>query len=80
MELLTIECPSCQKANQPIAVVDDIQEYRCRACGLVYYEPCGCAVDHPEQATLPAVDDDWQMTTPPAPDSGPGFRPHLGCS
>jgi len=41
-EMRTISCPSCETANQPLAAVDGMQEFRCHTCGLVYYGPCGC--------------------------------------
>jgi hypothetical protein len=41
-EMRTLHCPSCNEANQPSTVVEGIEEYRCRACGLVYYGPSGC--------------------------------------
>jgi hypothetical protein len=41
-EMRTLNCPACEGANQPLAVAEGIEEYRCRACGLVYYGPCGC--------------------------------------
>lgn len=41
-EMHTIDCPSCETGNQPRTAVDGLQEYRCAACGLVYYGPCGC--------------------------------------
>lgn len=70
-EMRNIPCPSCETANQPLAAVDGIEEYRCRACGLVYYGPCGCDTTHKtlEEARLAANDvaleGDWQTTTPP---------------
>jgi hypothetical protein len=45
-EMHTISCPSCESNNQPLAAVDGIQEYRCSACGMVYYGPCGCDLTH----------------------------------
>ena len=71
-EMRNIDCPSCEKTNQPKAMVDGIEEYRCSCCGLVYYGPCGCdtvheTVDEAREAleaaesVLPA---DWEMSTP----------------
>jgi hypothetical protein len=41
-EMRTLDCPACATPNQPSAVTDEIGEYRCRACGMVYYGPSGC--------------------------------------
>lgn len=65
-EMHTLECPACSVANQPIAVVNRTEQYRCRGCGMVYYGPFGCddTVDAPAEES-PALDETWSMTTPP---------------
>jgi hypothetical protein len=79
-EMRSLECPTCQVINQPRAVVDGIQEYRCRDCGLVYYGPCGCDVVHKESAAA-ALRSDWQMTTQPAPlENAAAVKKYPGCS
>jgi hypothetical protein len=45
-EMRIIKCPECEAANHPLAVVEGIQEFRCRSCGLLYYGPCGCDTVH----------------------------------
>jgi hypothetical protein len=45
-EMRTLNCPTCERPNQPCAVAEGIEEYRCRECGLVYYGPCGCDTVH----------------------------------
>ncbi len=45
-EMRTRECPACAMPNQPLAVAEGIEEYRCRACGVLYYGPCGCDIVH----------------------------------
>ena len=45
-EMRTLGCPECEQTNQPISVLEGIEEYRCRSCGLVYYGPCGCDTVH----------------------------------
>ena len=45
-EMRTVGCPACEAPNQPLAVVEGIEEYRCRACGVLYYGPCGCDTVH----------------------------------
>ena len=72
-EMRTINCPSCETVNQPLAAVDGIQEFRCRDCGLVYYGPCGCDTTHAAaadkdvsvEANEARLAGDWQMTRPP---------------
>ena len=85
-EMRRITCPSCSVENQPLGVVDGIQQYRCRSCGIVYYGPCGCDIAHDEPAAARRVveslpDDDWLMTRPvvPAQDAA-GVRRYPGCS
>jgi rubredoxin len=79
-EMRNRECPTCQASNQPRAVVDGIQEYRCRTCGLVYYGPCGCDVAHEESASAP-LQNDWQMTTPPVSvENAAPVKKYPGCS
>lgn len=70
-EMRTIPCPSCETANQPLAAVDGIEEYRCRSCGIVYYGPCGCDTSHRtaeearKAAAEAALPGDWQTSLPP---------------
>ncbi len=80
-EMHTIDCPSCETENQPRAAVDGLQEYRCQACGLVYYGPCGCDTSGPgvdvaattradvtrsaNGACTVRVAGDWETTVPP---------------
>jgi hypothetical protein len=72
----------------PLAVVDGIREYRCRACGLVFYGPCGCDVEHPEATEAQgesgdkaALPDDWQMSARDVEvPEGPSTRVYPGCS
>jgi hypothetical protein len=68
-EMRRVACPSCSDENHPLGVIDGIQQFRCRSCGMVYYGPCGCDVVHDETAlTLQPIetrqDDDWQMSRP----------------
>ena len=56
-EMHTISCPSCETNNQPLTAVDGIQEYRCSACGMVYYGPCGCDVTHADAVPDEVVSD-----------------------
>jgi hypothetical protein len=63
-EMRTISCPSCETANQPLAAVDGMQEYRCHTCGLVYYGPCGCDTTH-------AVAAEARVTSEAGSTSGP---------
>jgi ribosomal protein L37AE/L43A len=71
-EMRNLNCPSCERTNQPRAMVDGIEEYRCSSCGMVYYGPCGCDTVHEAVETalevresaeqrLPA---DWAMSAP----------------
>jgi len=87
-EMRTMSCPTCDAANQPLAVVDGVQEYRCRSCGLVFYGPCGCDVTYADaevagtgEASVPGLGGDWQMKVPPAEAGhGPGVAKYPGCS
>jgi hypothetical protein len=74
-----MDCPACQAANQPVAIVDGVREYRCPSCGLVYYGPCGCAVDYPQKVEQPELDV-WQMRVPQPAEVGPGVHSYVGCS
>lgn len=74
-----LDCPACQRSNQPVAIVHDLREYRCPSCGLVYYGPCGCAVDYSQEAKQPELDD-WQMKVPQPTEVGPGVHSYPGCS
>ena len=75
-EMRTILCPSCERANQPLAAVDGIEEYRCHSCVLVYYGPCGCDTAHDtleearKAAAETALSGDWQTTVPPVDAEG----------
>ena len=83
-EMRHIRCPSCAVDNVPLAVIDGMEEYRCHACGLVFYGPCGCDIDHSPPAK--ARDDDvrlgdWQMSRVIASvDGASGVRKYPGCS
>jgi transcription initiation factor TFIIIB Brf1 subunit/transcription initiation factor TFIIB len=81
-EMRHINCPSCQTDNVPLAVVEGIEEYRCRACGLVFYGPCGCDIGHSKPAKQ--ADDhlgDWQMSRVATPAHGASaVRKYPGCS
>jgi hypothetical protein len=85
-EMRTMNCPTCDAANQPLAVVDGVQEYRCRSCGLVFYGPCGCDVTYADAAGTgekgeAELGGDWQMKVPPAEgNGGPGVAKYPGCS
>jgi uncharacterized Zn finger protein len=69
-EMRNLECPSCERSNQPIAVLEGIEEYRCGSCGMVYYGPCGCdtAVETRAEAVEAAeaekaeLASDWEMS------------------
>ena len=72
-EMRNLNCPSCEKTNQPKTMVDGIEEYRCSSCGMVFYGPCGCdtahstveeAVEAQEAVAKPALPDDWSMSAP----------------
>ena len=70
-EMRTLDCPSCESKNQPRSVLDGVEEYRCRSCGMVYYGPCGCDTTHEtrEEAVEAAEDGprlsgDWEMSGP----------------
>jgi hypothetical protein len=84
-ELRRIACPSCEAENVPLAVVEGIQEFRCRECGLVFYGPCGCDIVH-EHALQPRVRrnelrGDWQMSRAPATGEGASaVKKFPGCS
>jgi len=84
-EMRTIDCPQCTRDNQPLSAVDGIEEYRCRACGLVYYGPCGCDTSGVSaSATLaPAarheLAGDWRMSrTALSVDNGAQATPRPG--
>jgi rubredoxin len=67
-EMHTFECPSCGVSNQPLGVVGEAEQYRCRSCGMVYYGPAGCDTGEPIGGADAESDehlaDDWGMTTP----------------
>ena len=46
------KCPKCSAGNHPKRVANDIREFRCSKCGMVYYAPEGCRTSprdaHPE--------------------------------
>ena len=83
-ELRHLKCPSCEVDNQPLAVIDGIEEYRCYSCGLVFYGPCGCDIDHsqPAKKAEEAEElDDWQMSRLIAPVHGASaVHKYPGCS
>jgi predicted RNA-binding Zn-ribbon protein involved in translation (DUF1610 family) len=79
VDLRNLECPACETSNQPVAIIDEVREYRCPSCGLVYYGPCGCAVDYTQEAKQPRPDY-WQMRVPQPTDFGPGVHTSPGCS
>ena len=78
MEMLNLDCPACRRSNQPVAIVHDVRQYRCPSCGLVYYGPCGCAVDYFRESVQPELDD-WQMRVPRPTEVGPGVHSYPGC-
>jgi rubredoxin len=78
MDMHSMNCPSCGTANQPIAIIDDVRDYRCQSCGLVYYGPCGC-VSEDKMASDPRVDA-WAMSVPAPTAFGPAVRHYRGCS
>ncbi len=41
-EMRLMACPDCGTPNPPRAIVNQTEQYRCRACGMVYYSPAGC--------------------------------------
>jgi len=70
-EMRILSCPQCEQSNHPKSVVDGIEEYRCRACGIVYYGPCGCDTGARdgyaalrEMPALPLLHEDWNMAEP----------------
>jgi hypothetical protein len=85
-EMRRVACPSCSGENHPFGVIDGIQQYRCRDCGLVYYGPCGCDIVHDEpvvavEAVQDPLRDDWQMSPPFVPmDGASGVKLYPGCS
>ena len=69
-EMRNLNCPSCERANQPMSVAEGIEEYRCGGCGLVYYGPCGCdtAVETRAEAVAEVSEKaqlggDWEMSS-----------------
>lgn len=83
-ELRHIKCPSCTVDNVPLAVVDGIEEFRCYSCGLVFYGPCGCDIDHSQSAKKALSGDEldkWQMSRVLAPtDGASAVKKYPGCS
>ncbi len=83
-EMRHIKCPSCECDNVPRAVIDGMSEYRCRACGLVFYGPCGCDIDHTQKVEKTADDSllgDWQTASVVVPVEGAsGVKRYPGCS
>jgi hypothetical protein len=85
-EMRRVACPSCGDENHPLGVIDGIQQYRCRGCGMVYYGPCGCDIVHDEPAAMVQVvesrlDDDWQMSRPVVfGNDAAGVMRYPGCS
>jgi len=67
-EMRTLNCPQCARVNHPLGVVEGIEEYRCRSCGLVYYGPCGCDTSAGATSGASAFADrhelagDWRMS------------------
>jgi len=41
-------CPDCGAENHPKSVTNDIREFRCANCGMVYYTPEGCRTEPSE--------------------------------
>jgi len=82
-ELRHINCPSCAVDNVPLAVVDGIEEYRCHSCGIVFYGPCGCDIEHPQSAGGSGRGQlgDWEMSRVLAPvDGASAVKKYPGCS
>jgi len=40
------------------AALDGSEEFRCYSCGLVFYGPCGCDIDHSQPAKKARTEDD----------------------
>jgi hypothetical protein len=67
MEMTPLDCPSCGRRNEPMGVAKDALQYRCRACGMVYYGPeeCGEGLEPVEIEDTPVEGGgDWQTTSP----------------
>ena len=68
-EMRTLNCPACEAPNQPVTVAEGVEEYRCRACGLVYVGPFGCdtmdEVGDDKQSAEPDIPEDFEMRLPP---------------
>lgn len=85
-EMRTLDCPSCEAANQPFAVADGVEEYRCRSCGLVYSGPCGCDTVHEDPVAeasdeVESLPSDWQMSKPATVvENGASTKKYPGCS
>lgn len=64
MELIPLDCPSCGRSNDPIGVTDDKAQFRCRACGMVYYGPEECAegLEPADLEETPVESVDWEIT------------------
>ena len=45
MDLERMACPECGAMNPMLGVVNEIRQYKCRACGQVYYTPDSCLRD-----------------------------------
>lgn len=45
MEMTKLDCPSCGRETQPLTQTEEQLQYRCGACGMVYYGPAKCADD-----------------------------------
>ncbi len=79
-EMRNLHCPACATVNQPFALSEGVEEFRCRACGLVYCGPCGCDIVHEEPvsasrertsrkmspSSFQGLSADWAMATPAA--------------
>lgn len=69
-DMRIMDCPQCAQSNHPKSVMDGIEEYRCRECGIVYYGPCGCdtgaGVARPQEILqeMPSLNEDWNAAEP----------------
>ena len=54
MEMVKLDSPSCGRENQPLTQTEEQLQYRCGACGMVYYGPAKCADDLTRPLTRPS--------------------------
>jgi CRP/FNR family transcriptional regulator, cyclic AMP receptor protein len=69
-EMRSMPCPECLKENEPVTVVNETVQYRCRQCGMVYYSPLGCETGPITPSAGKASEaasrltDNWSASTP----------------